>query len=175
MDGLKPQLDLIQDATHILGQILQLRAKRAILLGVGGVAVDEDVGLDLVAELAAEVATHELEAVLDVPHVETAHQELLRLLPVVEVLRTPPRHHHQDYQPQTEEVVRYTRLERLHHAQREVVQQLLGQELIATALQDQFVGSEVCVEGGVRVVEEMSVILNSPFLKSTVSRLMQPC
>jgi hypothetical protein len=116
MDSLKPQLNLIQHSTHILRQILQLRTQRAILLLRVRVAIDQHVRLHLVAELTAEIPTHQFEAVLYVPHVETAHQEFLGLLPVVEVLRPAVADYHQDYQPQREEIVSNVRLVRFHHA-----------------------------------------------------------
>lgn len=84
--------------------------------------MDENVGLDLVAELAAEVAAHQLEAVLYVSHVEGSHQKFIALLPAVEVLRPAVGDHHQDYEAEAEEIVAEVRLVGLHHAQGQVVQ-----------------------------------------------------
>ena len=97
MRPIEAQLDLIEHSAHILRQILEFRAETALLRGMLS-PLDEHVGLDLAAELAAEVATHQLQTVLYVPHVERTHQEFLGLLPAVEVLRTTPRNYHQDYQ-----------------------------------------------------------------------------
>ena len=146
MRAAEPKPNLIQDPTHILSQILQLRAETALLLGLLRLPpLDQDVGFDLAAELAAEVATHQLEAVLYVPHVERPHQKFLRPLPVVKILGPAVGDYHQDNQTETEEIVAEVGLVGLHHTQRQVVQQFFGKKLLATALKDQLVGSQVCI------------------------------